>query len=143
VLALVEDNADDEELTLRAFRRAGLPNRVQVLRDGGEAVDYLLGTASRAAQGGPARVPHVVLLDLKLPRIDGLEVLRRLRADERTKLLPVIVLTASEQDRDIVESYGLGADGYIVKPVDMAKLEQAVEQLGLYWVRVEQDAPGA
>src|SRR5262249_10126714 len=124
-LLLVEDNPDDEALTLRAFRKHKLSNDVMVARDGVEAIEMLLG-------GNP--LPQVVLLDLKLPRLDGLEVLKRLRADERTKHLPVVVLTSSQEERDLVESYRLGANSYVRKPVDFAEFVDAVGHLGLYWL---------
>jgi len=124
-LLLVEDNPDDEALTLRAFRKHNLSNEVMVAHDGVEAIEMLLG-------GGP--LPQVVLLDLKLPRLDGLEVLKRLRGDERTKHLPVVVLTSSQEERDLVESYRLGANSYVRKPVDFAEFVDAVGHLGLYWL---------
>lgn len=123
---LVEDNPDDLELALHAFRRQKLGNRVTVARDGEEALDLLFGPA--------AEQPRVVLLDLKLPKVDGLEVLRRVRADARTRHLPVVVLTSSSQERDIVESYELGVNSYIVKPVDFDQFAEVVRQLGLYWL---------
>ena len=126
---LVEDNPDDMELALHAFRQQRLVNRVRVARDGAEALDLLLGDqASRIER------PRLVLLDLKLPKVDGLEVLRRLRADPRTQFLPVVVLTASAQERDLVESYELGVNSYIVKPVDFEQFVDVVGQLGLYWL---------
>ena len=124
-LLLVEDNPDDEALTLRAFRKHNLSNEVMVAHDGVEAIEMLLG-------GSP--LPQVVLLDLKLPRLDGLEVLKRLRGDERTKHLPVVVLTSSQEERDLVESYRLGANSYVRKPVDFAEFVDAVGHLGLYWL---------
>jgi two-component system, response regulator len=133
LILLVEDNPDDEALTLRALRKSNVMNEVIIARDGIEALDYLF--ANGAYAGRDTRImPQVVLLDLKLPKIDGLEVLRRLRADERTKLLPVVVLTTSNEQRDIVDSYRLGANSYIRKPVDFVQFTEAVRQLGLYWL---------
>lgn len=132
-ILLVEDNPDDEALTLRAFSKNRISNPIVVARDGVEALDYLFCTGShekRAAEGAPA----VILLDLKLPRIDGLEVLRRVRADARTSLLPVVILTTSKEQQDIFDGYSLGANSYIRKPVDFEKFIQAVGQLGLYWL---------
>jgi CheY-like chemotaxis protein len=135
-ILLVEDDPDDEVLTLRALRRAQVGNAVLVARDGVEALDRLLGDGA-----GPREIPQVVLLDLKLPKIDGLEVLRRLRADERTRLLPVVVLTSSSEERDLVESYRLGANSYVRKPVDFGEFAEAVGRLGLYWLLVNQPPP--
>ncbi len=129
-ILLVEDNPDDEALTLRAFSKNRISNPVVVARDGVEALDYLHGTESKPA----GTLPAVVLLDLKLPRIDGLEVLRRVRADPRTRVLPVVILTTSKERHDIEEGYTLGANSYIRKPVDFEKFIQAVGQLGLYWL---------
>lgn len=130
---LVEDNPDDEALTLRAFSKNNIQNPVVVTRDGVEALDYLFGTGAHAARD--ARIlPAVVLLDLKLPRVDGLEVLRRIRADPRTTLLPVVILTTSREQQDIHEAYSLGANSYIRKPVDFEKFIYAVGQMGLYWL---------
>jgi two-component system response regulator len=131
-ILLIEDNPDDEALTLRAFTKNRIGNRVVVARDGVEAIDVLFGTST------PGVVPSLILLDLKLPRIDGLEVLRRIRADERTKLLPVVILTTSKEQQDILEGYRLGANSYIRKPVDFEKFIQAVGQLGLYWLVLNQ-----
>ncbi len=133
LILLVEDNPDDEALTLRALRKSNVVNEVVVAHDGVEALDYLFGTG--AHEGRDLSVmPQVVLLDLKLPRLDGLEVLRRMRADERTRLLPVVVLTTSTEQKDIVDSYHLGANSYIRKPVDFVQFSEAVQQLGLYWL---------
>ena len=125
VILLVEDNADDEALTLRALRKNNIRNDVIVARDGVEALDLLLQQQLR---------PQVVLLDLKLPRVDGLEVLRRLRADARTQLLPVVILTSSKEEQDMVQGYRLGANSYVRKPVDFEQFLQAVQHLGLYWL---------
>lgn len=136
-ILLVEDNPDDEALTLRAFAKNEIPNRVEVARDGVEALDYLFGTGSHEGRDISV-MPAVVLLDLKLPRIDGLEVLRRIRADERTALLPVVVLTTSKEQQDIHEAYRLGANSYIRKPVDFERFIQAVGQLGVYWLSLNE-----
>ena len=136
-ILLVEDNPDDEALTLRAFAKNGIPNPVAVARDGVEALDYLFGTGPHEGRA-KALLPAVVLLDLKLPRIDGLEVLRRIRAHERTALLPVVVLTTSKEQQDILEAYRLGANSYIRKPVDFERFIQAVGQLGVYWLSLNE-----
>ncbi len=133
VILLVEDNPDDEALTLRALRRNNILNEVVVARDGVEALDYLFGTGSHA--GRDTRIqPQVVLLDLKLPRLGGLEVLQRLRSDPRTKLQPVVILTTSNEDSDVLSGYELGVNSYIRKPVDFNQFIDAVRQLGLYWL---------
>lgn len=132
-ILLVEDNPDDEALTLRALRKNNFANPVVVARDGVEALDYLFGTGSYAERDVSV-LPQVVLLDLKVPRLDGLEVLRRIRAHMATKLLPVIVLTSSQEDEDIVDSYSLGANSYVRKPVDFLEFTEAIRQLGLYWL---------
>jgi CheY-like chemotaxis protein len=133
IILLVEDNPDDVALTLRAFKKSNLSNRVVVVRDGVEALDYLFCTGPYAdSQDCP--LPEVILLDLKLPKVDGLEVLERLRANDRTRLLPVIILTSSGEQEDIVGSYSLGANSYIRKPVDFTQFIYAVQQLGLYWL---------
>ena len=132
-ILLVEDNPDDEALTLRAFNKNRIGNAVIVARDGVEALDCLFGNGHHAGRD-LSIMPAVVLLDLKLPRIDGLEVLRRIRANERTSLLPVVILTTSKEQQDIYEGYSLGANSYIRKPVDFEKFIQAVGQLGLYWL---------
>jgi len=128
-ILLVEDNPDDETLILRALRRGGIANEIQVVRDGEEALNVLLSDAP---------LPAVVLLDIKLPKIDGLEVLRRLRANDRTRLLPIVILTSSSEEQDIIDSYHLGANSYVRKPVEFAKFTEAVTQLGLYWVLVNE-----
>jgi two-component system response regulator len=130
---LVEDNPDDEALTIRAFRKSNLQNDIIVARDGVEALDYLFGEG-RYSGRDPKDTPHMILLDLKLPKLDGLEVLERIRADERTRLLPVIILTSSKEQEDLVNSYSLGANSYIRKPVDFNQFVQAVQHLGLYWL---------
>ena len=133
VILLVEDNPDDEALTLRALKKNDIQNQVVVARDGAQALNYLFGTGEQKVCG-PSPSPQLVLLDLKLPRVDGLEVLRRIRADERTRLLPVVILTSSKEQRDLVEGYGRGANSYIRKPVDFGQFVEAVRQLGLYWL---------
>jgi two-component system response regulator len=140
VILLVEDNQDDEMLTLRALKRSNITNRVVVARDGVEALDYLFRRGAHANRS-EHEVPQVVLLDLKLPKLDGLQVLREVRADERTKLLPVVVLTSSIEEQDLVSSYGLGANSYIRKPVDFDQFLEAVRQLGLYWLVLNQPIP--
>ena len=137
IILLVEDNPDDEALTLRALKSSNIANEVVVTRDGVEALDYLFGTGAYADRDTRV-MPQVVLLDLKLPKMNGLDVLRRLRDDERTKPLPVVVLTSSDEERDIIESYGLGANSYIRKPVAFAQFTEAVRQLGLYWLVLNQ-----
>jgi two-component system response regulator len=132
-ILLVEDNPDDVDLTLRALKKNHIANEVVVARDGLEALEYLFGTGKYAGRDLNQQ-PAVVLLDLKLPKIDGLEVLRRLRTQERTKLLPVVILTTSREQQDLTNGYSLGANSYIVKPVDFEKFVNAVGQLGLYWI---------
>jgi two-component system response regulator len=132
-ILLVEDNPDHEALTLRALKKAGLANPVVVARDGAEALEYLFGTGKYAGRDTDS-IPQTVLLDLKLPKVDGLQVLQRMRADERTRLIPVVVLTSSDEERDLAESYKLGANSYIRKPVDFANFVEATRQLGLYWL---------
>ena len=131
-ILLIEDNPDDEALTLRALKQHRVMNRVVVARDGAEGLDYLLGTEAK---------PQVVLLDLKLPKIDGLEVLRRVRSDSRTKLLPIVILTSSEEDHDITQSYRSGANSYVRKPVDFIQFSEAIRELGLYWLLLNQAPP--
>jgi two-component system, response regulator len=140
VILLVEDNPDDEALTLRALKKNNIKNDVMVARDGAEALDYLFGTGKYAGRD-TALLPQVVLLDLKLPKIEGLEVLRRVRADERTKLLPVVILTSSNEDQDRIAGYGLGANSYVRKPVDFSQFLEAARQLGLYWLVLNEAPP--
>ena len=133
-ILLVEDNRDDVDLTLRALKGNNITNEVIVASDGVQALEYLFGS-----EGGPGRrMPSIVLLDLNLPRINGLEVLQRIRADERTRLLPVVILTSSTEERDLVEGYKLGANSYVRKPVDFIEFTQAARQLGLYWLLLNQ-----
>lgn len=133
VILLVEDNPDDQDLTMIAFRESRIANEVVLARDGVEALDYLFGTGSFA--GRDLRVmPSVVLLDLKLPRVDGLEVLARIRADDRTRRIPVVILTSSKEQEDVVRSYNLGANSYVRKPVNFAQFLEAAKELGLYWL---------
>ncbi|HEY9721192.1 MAG TPA: response regulator [Oscillatoriaceae cyanobacterium] len=139
-ILLVEDNPDDVALTLRAFKKNNIVNPVVVAQDGVEALDYLFGTGQYAGRDVREQ-PSVVLLDLRMPRMDGLEVLKRLRADERTKRMPVVVLTSSKEETDLVRSYDLGANSYIRKPVDFVQFSQAVGQLGLYWLVLNEPAP--
>jgi two-component system, response regulator len=140
VIVLVEDNANDEELTLRAFRKSNIVNRVVVVRDGAEALDYFFLRGAHANRS-LNETAQVVLLDLKLPKVDGLDVLRELRSDERTRLIPIVVLTSSAEEQDLVRSYGLGANSYVRKPVDFTQFVDAVRQLGLYWLVINQAAP--
>jgi two-component system, response regulator len=140
VILLVEDNRDDEALTLRALKKNNITNEVVVARDGVAALDFLMGTGSHAGRDLSV-MPHVILLDLKLPRVDGLEVLRRVRAHERTRLLPIVILTSSNEEQDRINGYGLGANSYVRKPVDFTQFIEAVRQLGLYWLILNEPAP--
>ncbi|MGH7823283.1 MAG: response regulator [Candidatus Binatia bacterium] len=140
VILLVEDNPDDEELTLRALRRNNIGNEIIVARDGVEALDYLFGTGAHAGRDTSVQ-PEVILLDLKLPKVDGFEVLRKVRADERTKLLPVVILTSSKEEQDLVSGYSLGANSYVRKPVDFERFVEGVRQLGLYWLVLNERPP--
>jgi two-component system, response regulator len=142
VILLVEDNPDDELLTLRALKKTGVQNDVVVARDGVEALDYLFARGPYSGRD-PAVMPQLILLDLKLPRVDGLEVLRRLRSDERTRLLPVVILTSSREQRDMLAGYGLGANSYVRKPVDFEQFVRAVDLLKLYWLVLNEDPSGA
>ena len=138
-ILLVEDNPDDEELTLRALGRSRIANRIDVVRDGAEALDYLFGAGKHEARRNDP--PSLVLLDLKLPKIDGLDVLKALRENESTQLLPVVVLTSSVEEQDLIRSYRLGANSYVRKPVDFRQFTDAAQQLGLYWVVLNLSAP--
>ncbi len=140
LILLVEDNDDDVELTLRALRRNRVANRVDVVRDGAEALEYLFATGSYAGRD-VSDAPNLVLLDLKLPKVGGLEVLERLRADPRTRRLPVVILTSSNVESDLARSYDLGANSYIRKPVDFTQFMEAVNQLGLYWLVLNEAPP--
>jgi CheY-like chemotaxis protein len=139
VILLVEDNPDDEALTVRALQKNNIKNQVVVAHDGVEALDCLFGAEPSGCD--PVLIPQLILLDLKLPKIDGLEVLRRLRADERTKLLPVVILTSSVEEQDRLRGYGLGANSYVRKPVDFNQFIEAVRQLGLYWLILNERPP--
>jgi len=133
VILLVEDNADDEALTMRALSRNNITNKIVIARDGVEALDYLFGTGMYAGRDTSMQ-PELILLDLKLPKVDGFEVLQKIRADERTRLLSVVILTSSKEQQDVANGYGLGANSYIRKPVDFQHFVDAVQQLGLYWL---------
>lgn len=140
VILLIEDNEDDVELTLRAFKKNLIMNEVVVARDGIEGLDYLFGTGSYSGRD-TGILPAVTLLDLKLPKMDGLEVLRRIRADERTRLLPVVILTSSKEEQDRVNSYQNGANSYIRKPVDFNQFAEAVKHVGIYWLLLNEPPP--
>ena len=140
MILLVEDNPDDEELTTRALRQARIANEIVVARDGVEALDFLFGEGAHAGRD-VARTPAVVLLDLKLPKLSGLDVLNRLRADPRTRLIPTVILTSSSEDEDMLKSYRLGANSYVRKPVDFSQFAVAVSQLGIYWLLLNQPVP--
>jgi CheY-like chemotaxis protein len=133
IILLVEDNPDDQELTLLAFERSNIANEVIVVRDGAEALDYLFGTGSYAHRDVTV-MPTVILLDLKLPKVSGLEVLKKIRGDDRTRLIPVVILTSSKEEEDIIASYNLGANSYVRKPVDFVRFTDAARQLGMYWL---------
>jgi two-component system response regulator len=141
VILLVEDNPDDELLTLRALKKSGVRNEIVVAHDGVEALDYLFASGPYSGRD-PAIMPQLILLDLKLPRVDGLEVLRRLRSDERTRRLPVVILTSSREQRDMLEGYGLGANSYIRKPVNFEQFVKTIELLRSYWLVLNEDPPG-
>jgi two-component system response regulator len=140
IILLVEDTSDDEVLTLRALKRNKIINKVMVTRDGVEALDYLFGTGAHAGRDMNV-MPAVILLDLKLPKVNGLEVLRRIRADERSRFIPVVILTSSREEQDLVNSYSLGANSYIRKPVDFVQFTEAMRQLGLYWLELNEPPP--
>lgn len=140
VILLVEDNPDDEALTIRALKRHHIGNSIVVAHDGVEALDYLFGTGLYAGRDISLK-PSVILLDLKLPRVDGFEVLRRIRESESTKLLPVVVLTTSNEEQDLINSYSLGCNSYIRKPVDFLQFSEAIRQLGMYWLLMNEPPP--
>jgi two-component system, response regulator len=141
IILLVEDSPDDVELTLRAFGKSDTANTIVVARDGEQALEYLFATGTHAGRDAML-VPEVVLLDLKLPRIDGLEVLGRMRADERTRRLPVVILTSSNEEQDVIRSYNLGANSFVRKPVDFSQFCDVTKQLGLYWLVLNEQPPG-
>ena len=138
IILLVEDNESDEKLTLVAFKKSRVDNHIVVVRDGAEALDYLLGTTP---DGSLRDLPTLVLLDLNLPKIGGLEVLRRLRAEERTKLLPIVILTGSKEDEDLIGGFSLGANAYVRKPVEFGQFVEAAQTLGLFWLLLNERAP--
>ncbi|HEX6270919.1 MAG TPA: response regulator [Anaerolineales bacterium] len=140
MILLVEDNADDEALTLRALKKNNIGNRVVVVRDGAEALDFLLCTGSYADRD-PHDKPQVILLDLKLPKVDGMEVLRRIRAEPSTRTLPVVILTSSKEEQDVINSYLIGVNSYVRKPVDFIQFVDAIRQLGLYWLVLNETPP--
>lgn len=139
-ILLVEDNPDDEALALRALKKSNLVNEIMVARDGVEALDYLFGTGSYEGRDTSV-MPTLILLDLKLPKIDGLEVLRRIRGDERTKHLAVVALTSSNEEQDLIDTYNLHVNSYVRKPVDFAQFTEAVAQVGLYWLVINEPPP--
>lgn len=140
VILLVEDNPDDEELTLRAFKKNNISNEIVVVRNGAEALDYLFKTGDYEGQN-PDNLPHLVILDLKLPKIGGLEVLAKIRGNEQTRYLPVVIMTSSAEEKDIVEGYRLGTNAYVRKPVDFVSFMEAVKQLGLFWLLLNRNCP--
>lgn len=140
MILLVEDNPDDEALTLRALKKSNIANEIFVVRDGAEALDYLFGTGPYTGRD-PLDLPQVTLLDLKLPKVDGLEVLRRIRADPRTRMLPVVILTSSKEDQDLISAYSIGVNSYVRKPVDFNQFVEAIGQLGLYWLVLNEPPP--
>ena len=140
IILLVEDNDDDATLTLRAFRRSHVMNTITVVRDGIEALDFLFARGAYADRAGTA-LPTLIILDLKLPKLDGLGVLKIIRADERTRLLPVVILTSSKEEQDLISGYTLGANSYVRKPVDFAEFVEAVKVLGIYWLMMNQSPP--
>ncbi len=140
MILLVEDNADDEALTLRALNKNKIANRIEVVRDGVEALDFLFATGSHAGRD-PLELPEVILLDLKLPKLDGLEVLHRIRSDSRTRMLPVVILTSSKEEQDMIRAYSIGVNSYVRKPVDFNQFVEAIGQLGLYWLVLNETPP--
>ena len=140
MILLVEDNPDDEALTIRALKKNNIGNELVVVRDGAEALDFLFATGAYSGRNLNKKL-QVILLDLKLPKVDGLEVLRRIRADERTRLLPVVILTSSKEESDLLTGYSLGANSYVRKPVDFNQFVEAVRNLGLYWLILNEAPP--
>ena len=140
VILLVEDSVTDEELALRSLRQSQITQRVVVVRDGAQALEYLFCEGPYSLRN-PEELPHVVLLDLNLPKIGGLEVLQRIRADRRTRLLPVVILTSSREDRDLLRGYEFGANSYVVKPVDFTQFAETIRHLGTYWLKLNEGAP--
>ena len=140
-ILLVEDNPDDEKLTARAIKKNGVANEVVVARDGAQALDYLFGKNKPGEPDSTSSPPALILLDLKLPKVDGLEVLRQIRGNPKTKMLPVVVLTSSKEEQDLITSYSLGANSYVRKPVDFTEFVDAVRQLGLYWLVLNETPP--
>jgi DNA-binding response OmpR family regulator len=140
MILLVEDNADDEALTIRALKKNNIRNELMVVRDGAEALDYLFCRGD-FAERNPHERPQVILLDLKLPKVDGLEVLRQIRSNDATRLLPVVILTSSREEQDMIKGYSLGANSYVRKPVDFIEFAEAVRELGLYWLVLNEPAP--
>jgi two-component system response regulator len=140
IILLVEDNPDDEALALRALKKSKIENKVIVVRDGTEALDFLFCKGAYVNRN-PREIPQLILLDLKLPKVDGLEVLRRIRADERTRLLPVVILTSSKEEQDLIRGYDNGANSYVRKPVDFNEFIEAARQLGLYWLGLNETPP--
>lgn len=140
IILLVEDNPNDVELTARAFEKSNVANEIVLARDGEEAINYLFATGRHSGRD-PKVMPEVVLLDLKLPKIDGLGVLRRMRADDRTRRLPVVIMTSSNEEKDVISSYDLGANSFVRKPVDFGQFVDAARQLGLYWLVMNEPPP--
>ena len=136
-ILLVEDSQDDLDMTLRALRKANMANHIEIARDGVEALDFIFCEGAHAARK-IENIPKLIMLDLKLPKIDGMEVLKRIKGDPRTKMIPVVMLTSSKEQKDVIESYGLGTNSYIVKPVDFESFAEAVQKLGMYWLLLNQ-----
>ena len=139
-ILLVEDNPDDARLTLRAFTRNNMLNPIEVARDGVEALDFLFARGAHAGRAGTP-LPTLIILDLKLPKLDGLDVLKAIRADERTRRIPVVIMTSSKEEQDVIASYALGANSYVRKPVDFAEFQEAARVLGIYWLMLNQPPP--